>query len=363
MSCPGSRQAGTERHVLEILTRLDRRAFTPTLYCLRAEGDYLLDRVRDLGVPIVDGHLVRAFEGPSCPEPWHASAASCVARERPWFTATSSTAISSGRSPPGVARVPVALVSKRSLDTYPKRLERWSCRVANRLADCVTAPAESVRRHVHAVERCRPKKIVVIPNGVDLERFRGVQPASTAALELPGPGPILGSVGRLSPKKGQATLLEAAALVLRRRPDVTFVLVGDGPQRAELGAHAERLGLDGRLRFLGLVEDPIPLLPRMDIFVLPSHMEGMSNALLEAMAAGRPVVATNVGGNAEVVQDGVTGLLVPPRDPQRLAEALLTLLDDPARAAAMGAAGRPGWRITFRPASWCAASRISTGSC
>jgi glycosyltransferase involved in cell wall biosynthesis len=240
-----------------------------------------------------------------------------------------------------VARVPVALASKRSLDTYPKRPDRWACGVVNNLADCVTANAEAVRRHVQAVERCRPDKIVVIPNGVDLRRFRGVQSApTTPPVELPHSGPILGSVARLSPKKGQATLLEAAALVSRRRPDATFVLVGEGPQRAELGAHADRLGLNGRLRFLGPVENPVPLLSRMDIFVLPSHMEGMSNALLEAMAAGRPVVATDVGGNAEVVLDGVTGLLVPPRDPCRMADALLALLDDPARAGAMGAAGR-----------------------
>jgi glycosyltransferase involved in cell wall biosynthesis len=333
--------AGTERHILEVLTHLDRRVFTPMLCCLRAEGDYLLNRVRELGVPVVDSHVGPSLRGPELPR-----AVVRLSRElRQWGASVVHSYLFHGNLlgtlAARLAGVPVALASKRSLDTYPKRQDRWACHVVNHLADCVTANAEAVRRHVHTAEGCRLDKIVVIPNGVDLTRFRGTHsPTPGPPAEFPRSGPILGSVARLAPKKGQATLIEAAALVLRRRPDATFVLVGGGPQRAELRAHADRLGLDGRLRFLGPVEDPVPLLSRMDIFVLPSHMEGMSNALLEAMAAGRPVVATDVGGNAEVVRDGVTGLLVPPRDAGRLAEALLALLDDPARAGAMGAAGR-----------------------
>jgi len=166
-------------------------------------------------------------------------------------------------------------------------------------------------------------------------------------MDLPISGPIVGTVARLAPKKGQVDLIEAAALVVRRRPDVTFVLAGDGELRGDLSAQAKSLGLNGHVRFLGAVDDPIPLLGRMDIFTLPSHMEGMSNAMLEAMAAGRPIVATGVGGNSEVVVPGETGLLVPPRDPARLAEAILALVNDPKRAAAMGAAGRARVRAEY----------------
>jgi glycosyltransferase involved in cell wall biosynthesis len=333
-------RAGTERHILEVLRHIDRQAFAPILCCLRAEG-FLLDQVRELGVPIVDIRLAPSLPGFAFP-----LAVARLSREfRKWGARIVHSYLFHpnllGTLGARLARVPVALASKRSLDTYPKLMHRWACSVANRLADCVTANAEAVRHHVHEAEGCPLHKIAVIPNGVDLTRFASPGSKTGASVvELPGAGPFLGSVARLSGKKGQADLIEAAALVLRQRPDATFLLVGDGRLRSELRAQADGLGLNGGVRFLGAFDDPVPILSRMDVFVLSSHMEGMSNALLEAMASGRPVVATRVGGNSEVVVDGVTGFLVPPRDPPRLAEAMLAILSDPARAAAMGAAGR-----------------------
>jgi glycosyltransferase involved in cell wall biosynthesis len=323
--------------MVEVLTHLDRRAFSPRLYCLRAEGA-LLDQVRQLGVPVVDCGL-QTLRGGALPR--------AVVRLGRELRMHGTRVVHSylfhanlvGTLAARVARVPVTLASKRSLDTYPTVLERWACKLSNRLADRVTANAEEVRRHAHEVEGCSLDKIVVIPNGVDLTRF-ATTVATPPPVEMPASGPIVGCVGRLSGKKGHSDLLEAAALVLRRRPDTTFVLVGDGALRSELRAQADGLGLNGQVRFVGHVNDPVPLLYRMNLFVLPSRIEGMSNALLEAMAANRAVVATSVGGNPEVVVDGVTGLLVPPRDPARLANAVLTLLADPQRASAMGAAGR-----------------------
>lgn len=327
---------GAEHHVLEVLTHLDRRAFSPILCCLRAEGA-LLDQVRQLGVPVVDCRLRSLREG---------GLLRAVFRLNQEFRKRGTRVVHSylfhanlvGTLAARLARVPVALTSKRSLDTYPTVLERWACKVSNRLADRVTANAEEVRRHAHEIEGCSLDKIVVIPNGVDLTRFAAT--VATPPVELPDSGPIVGCVGRLSGKKGHTDLLEAAALVLRRRPGTTFVFVGDGTLRSQLRAQADGLGLNGQVRFVGHVSDPVPLLYRMNLFVLPSRIEGMSNALLEAMAANRAVVATSVGGNPEVVVDGVTGLLVPPRDPARLADAVVTLLGDPERASAMGAAGR-----------------------
>jgi L-malate glycosyltransferase len=330
-------QAGTERHILEVLTHLDRRTFSPTLCCLRAKGT-LLECVRKLGVPIIDGR-VESLLGAGIPR-----AVVHLGRE---FRKLRPLVVHSylfhgnliGTLAARLARVPVTLASKRSLDTYSNPLQRLASRIPCSLADCVTANAEEVRRHAHEVEGCSLDKIAVIPNGVDLTRF-ATTVATPPPVELPDSGPIVGCVGRLSGKKGHTDLLKAAALVLRRRPDTTFVLVGDGTLRSELRAQADGLGLNGQVRFVGHVSDPVPLLYRMNLFVLPSRIEGMSNALLEAMAANRAVVATSVGGNSEVVVDGVTGLLVPPRDPARLADAVLTLLGDPQRASAMGAAGR-----------------------
>ena len=128
--------------------------------------------------------------------------------------------------------------------------------------------------------------------------------------------------------------------MLDRIPGARFVLVGDGPERAALARQAHNLGIADRVALRGLVAQGADVLSEMSVFALPSHVEGMSNALLEAMAAGLPVVATDVGGNGEVMVAGETGLLVPPRDPDALAEALVLLLKDPERARAMGAAGR-----------------------
>jgi glycosyltransferase involved in cell wall biosynthesis len=244
-----------------------------------------------------------------------------------------------------LARTPVALVSKRSLDVYPNRGELAACRLANRLAHRVTANSEAVKRHVHRVEGCSLERIVVIPNGIDLDRIATAPHEGDAPLS--DSRPVIGTIGRLSPKKGQEDLLSAAALVLARMPEARVVLVGDGRLAGALRKQAHDLGIESRVRFLGAVPDGARLLPLLDVYVLPSHIEGMSMGLIEAMAAGRPIVATDAGGNAENVIDGVSGLIVPPRAPDRLADAILTLLKDPDRARAMGEQARRRAREHF----------------
>ncbi len=149
---------------------------------------------------------------------------------------------------------------------------------------------------------------------------------------------MVGTITRLVWKRGHEELLEAAALVARGEPTARLLVVGDGPLRSTLEQKVKELGLNGTVRFLGAVPRAARLLPHFNIFVLSSVWEGMSNGLLEAMAAGRPVVATRVGGNPEVVVDGVSGLLVPPRDPQAMADAVLRLLREPELARRMGEA-------------------------
>jgi glycosyltransferase involved in cell wall biosynthesis len=149
-------------------------------------------------------------------------------------------------------------------------------------------------------------------------------------------------IARLSPEKGLRDLLLAAASVLQQRKDVEFLVAGSGPDMASLVDEARRLGIEGRVRFMGAFRhDELPaIMARTDVFVLPSLTEGMPFAVVEAMAFGRPVVATNVGGIPELVSHGETGLLVPPRDPDQLSAALLALLDDPHLRQRMGEAAR-----------------------
>jgi len=184
----------------------------------------------------------------------------------------------------------------------------------------------------------RPERVRVIPNGVDPARFEGaVQDGLRARLGVPGPMALY--VGRLAANKGLPTLLEAWAKV---PPEATLLVAGEGHLHAELGKQARDLGLDGRVRLLGRVDDATLLqaYAACDLFVLPSEYEAFGIVLLEAMAAGKPVVAARAGGVPEVVAEGATGLLVPVGDAPRLAEAVQALLADPVRARAMGEAGR-----------------------
>jgi glycosyltransferase involved in cell wall biosynthesis len=165
--------------------------------------------------------------------------------------------------------------------------------------------------------------------------------AARTALGVAPEDRLVGTLGRLDePKKGLRTFLAAAARVAAAEPRARFVLIGDGPARQELERRAASLGLRERVRFHGEVEDPERLLPGLDLLAQPSLWEGFGLSVVEAMAAGVPVVASRVGGIPEAARDESEAVLVPPGDATRLAEAMVSLLRDPARAARLGAAGR-----------------------
>jgi glycosyltransferase involved in cell wall biosynthesis len=182
-----------------------------------------------------------------------------------------------------------------------------------------------------------PARIRHVPNGVDTRRFApGDRRAARAALGLDAAAPRAVFAGRLEPVKALPTLLRAWRAVVDEVPDATLDLVGAGTLEAELRAERSRLGLDDRVVFHGRQPDVVPYLRAADVFVLPSSVEGLSNTLLEAMAVGRPVVATRVSGTEDMVDDGVNGLLVPPGDAAALAGGLLKVLTDPEGAALLG---------------------------
>jgi glycosyltransferase involved in cell wall biosynthesis len=337
---------GAQRHLLEVFRLIDRRRFTPMLCCLvtdRGDAGQLLDEVRALDVPIIDAG-VRDVSN-ALGRPHTLGQIVRVAREmrrrrigivHSYLHHASVFGTLAARA----ARVPVAIVSKRSMDVYPRVRDRWAVRLVNGLADCVTAVAGAVGDHVHRTEHCPREKIVVIPNGVDPARITAGDAAGAPAIDRVAGGHVVGTIARLVWKRGYEELIEAAALLKQDEPDTRLVVVGDGPLRPALEEQARSLGLNGGVRFMGSVPRAARLLPQFDVFVLSSQLEGMSNGLLEAMAAGRPVVATAVGGNTEVVVDGDSGLLVPAKDPKALASAILRLLRDPELARRMGEAAR-----------------------
>ncbi len=208
-------------------------------------------------------------------------------------------------------------------------LERVSAWITDSIV--VLTPAER-DEHVE-VGIAPPSKFALVPSGVDLGPFLGVE-------RSPGAVPRVGCVARLAPIKGVLDLVEAFPHVVAARSDATLTIVGDGPQREEIVAAIERLGLKDRVRLAGYMADVRPVLAETDVLVVPSHNEGMGRVAVEGMAAGLPVVATRIGGLKDVVHDGETGFTVPSKDPVALARAIVDCLSDPARARRFGEAGR-----------------------
>jgi L-malate glycosyltransferase len=204
--------------------------------------------------------------------------------------------------------------------------------------DRVFAVSEQVRRHCIDVDGIKPSRVQTIYNGLDLADWSSTSPAAKCEGES-----LVTTVGNIRRVKGHDVFIRAAASVATQFPKSTFSIAGDVLEPdyfAELQALVRDLNLSDRFHFSGGVTNLREHLSAADVFVLPSRSEGFSNAIVEAMAASLPVVATNVGGNAEAVQDGASGVIVRPEDPDALAGAIVQLLSDPAKAKQMGAEGK-----------------------
>ena len=214
---------------------------------------------------------------------------------------------------------------------------RWMSRLHGRLTNSrvcsvMVAVSAQVREHAIRVEKAKDSKLVVIQNGIEpLAQTVGTimdRETIREQLGVSANGLLLLTVGRLTVQKGHTVLLDVIAQIASRYPRALFAFAGDGPQRSHLVAQAARLGISDRVLFLGVRTDVANLLQAADIFVQPSLSEGLSIALLEALFAGLPVVATRAGGVVDVVESGESALLVPTGDVQALATALRQVLDD-----------------------------------
>jgi glycosyltransferase involved in cell wall biosynthesis len=216
----------------------------------------------------------------------------------------------------------------------------WLRRLQN-LSTAVLTNADAIREALLAEDHFAPQKVRVIHNGVDMEKFgHGSRDRSWL---LPGKQQEkwIVLVGNMhSDVKGHPWLIAAAAAISREFPQTRFVLVGDGGQRKDFEQQVAELGLEKHFSFLGLRDDVPRILACCDIAVLPSKAEGLPNAVLEYLAANLPTLASRVGGNAAIVQDGKTGVLVPPQDSSALAEAVLRLMRNPDFAGSLGRNGR-----------------------
>ncbi len=333
----GSLQTGgAERQLVNYLLAADRIDFRHTVICLEERGE-LAATVEAVGIPVV--HV---------PVRWRYAAA-CLRRLVRWLKVEGVDVLHAhmhdsalwGRTAGRLAGVPVLMTTEHGKELWkgPLRvavdhhLSRWTARHI-----AVSSDGMEIRMRR---ERIEPRKLILIPNGVPVPAAAGddagrrrVRSEFGIALDAP----LLGSVGRIVEAKGYQHLLSAIGLLRVDHPGLRWLAVGDGVLRAELAALAGAADLGDAVIWAGRRTDVSELLAAMDIWVMSSIREGLPVALLEAMAAGRPIVATRVGGIPDAVRDGVDGLLVPPADPAALAAAVAALLGDPARAAGLAAA-------------------------
>ena len=234
-----------------------------------------------------------------------------------------------------LARTPVVIASQRDMGDLRSRGQQALHVMVLRRATHILVNTEAIAARLAQTDAPARDRLTVIRNGVDLARFAPRSAAST------GGGPItVATLANLRPEKGLVQIVEAAAMVARQSPRARFVVWGDGALRSHLEELIRARSLTGIVELRGATREPENALKECHIFVLASLSEASSNVILEAMATGLPVVATRVGGTPGLVEDQRTGLLVPPDDPEALAQAILRLLEAPTRAGEMGALGR-----------------------
>lgn len=327
---------GAERALARTALGLDRTRFAPQVACLFGAG-LVAEDLRAGGIPVHDlGMRGRTDLGIILRLAGH------LRRERPailhgYLFHANLLARLVGRR----CRVPIIVCAERTMG-MEGRGRLLLNRLTARRADRLIANAEAVRAFVLQHICADPDRVCTIRTGIDPEAFPAPGDSAEArrALELAAEGFIIGTVSRLDPVKGVDDLVRASHMLRERGLAVTTLILGYGPEAPTLRRMVAELGLQDAVRFAQPGTPPRAALACLDIFVLASRFEGLPNAVLEAMAMAKPVVATAVGGTPEAVEDGVTGSLVPPDRPDLLAEAIGRFLADPAAARAAGAAGR-----------------------
>lgn len=326
---------GAEQVVIRLAAGLERRRFAPLICCLDEPGPFA-PQAEAAGVEVV------AFDKRGPVDVRAAWRLARLLRSRRVDVVHTHLWGGSfwGRLAALAARVPAIVTTEHNVDTWKRAYHLALDRALAPATTCLVAVSPAVREFYEArgVGRGRWR---VVYNGVDTSAVppRGRRPAFRE-LGIGADERVVALVGRLVPAKAPEVFLQAMAIAAARVPALRGLVVGDGPLRGDLEAEARGLGLERRVVFAGVRRDVPALLAGLDALVFTSLREGLSMAMLEAMAAGVPVIATPVGGTPELITHGVTGLLVPPGQPESLADALVALLGDAALAAAIRHAAR-----------------------
>jgi glycosyltransferase involved in cell wall biosynthesis len=329
---------GAEELILNMVAGLPRDRFEAIVCTLE-------DRPGPMALEIAaHGIEVRALgitPGWRRPRAWW-SIVACLRQLRPQIVHTFLLPASLyGRSAAWVARVPIIIGTEVNIYERKQRHHILAERLLARVSQCIVASAESVKRAYTRQLGIADERVRVIYNAVNWDRLQATATPAQVRRELniPADRLVVGVVATLQEKKGHRVLFEACART-GGLEHVWLMIVGDGPLRSSLEEYATMLGIRDRVTFCGTRRDLGNVLPAMDIFALPSLWEGLPLALILAMGAGRPVVATNLAGIPEVVTDGATGLLVPPGDSTALGRAIARLTSDPSERERLGGRAR-----------------------
>ena len=334
-----SKIGGTERMILALLEGLDRNKYEPFL-CTIKPGGALLPEAEKLGV-----RAATLNAGSRTDLPALSGIIQLLRKEKPGILHTFLFhANIAGRIAGRMCGVPAIISSQRSVDEWRKpwhsALDRWT----SGLCDLIISNSEAGRKALIERERIGPLKIITIHNGINAEKFKaGADTAGARKVFGFQPGDtVIGIIANLRAVKGHKYLFKAFQNVRRTTPDVRLKLlvVGEGKLEGELRDLADKLGVSNDVVFAGFRNDVPQVLAAIDIFVLPSLWEGFPVSVLEAMASGKPVIASRAGGIPEAVVEGETGLLVPPGDVPALEKAISALACSPELAKKMGEAGR-----------------------
>lgn len=334
---------GAETLLVNLIRRLDRQRFLPEICCLKTLGPLGAEMARE--VPVFAGLLTHKYDLRILPRLVRLLRARRIDAV---VTVGAGDKMFWGRLAGWRARVPVILSALHSTG-WPDSVGRLN-RLLTPITDGFIGVADAHGKHLVDGEHFPINKVFVIPNGVDSARFAaGDGTFLRRTLGLDHQTPLVGIVAALRPEKNHRLFLEVAARVLARQPLARFVVVGEGPERSALEEYARRLNLAAAVFFLGSCHDVPDILSALDVFVLTSRMEANPVSIIEAMASGRPVVVPKLGSIPDVVEDGVSGWLVPPGDADAAAEKTLYLLEHPSERERMGRVGqeqaRKNWSL------------------
>jgi len=340
---------GTETQAVELARRLDPSQYEVTLGCLRAQGP-LLEKLHGSPVSVVEFYPKGGIDSLGG---LHQLLRLTAFLRRERFDVVHTHDLWSnlmGVPAARMARVPAIISSRRDLahfDWYLTGRRVWLRRIQN-LSDVVLTNATTIREGLIAEDHFNPTKVRVVHNGVDVERFAGAAGDRERLFPGTAEGKLVALIGNMhSDVKGHPWLIAAAPAIVREFPQTRFVFAGDGEQRKDFEQQVADLGHQENFIFLGRRSDIPEILACCDMAVLPSKAEGLPNAILEYLSTGLATVASNVGGNVEIIKDGETGLLVPPQDSEALATALLRLLRHPDLASRLARNGHEYVRQNF----------------